>query len=165
MKLPTAILFLFLGAIVPISCFVKYVEFDQNCGGFLKQAADANTVELAKERIDIAVDYIEKHDLTYGYTSVLWKTEDENVEYWYNNIKACQRELEQCKNASQLEKSNVLLKVRESLTDNGKDGTELTLPDGISLYPDNAYLGLLRAFSYVLILIGVLIFYDWLEEW
>lgn len=164
-SLSTAILLIVLGLIVPISCVVMNIQFNQNCAGYLKQAADANTVELAKERIDLAVDYIEMNALVYGYTSVLWKTESENVEYWYKNIKACQRELEQCKNASQLEKSNVLLKVRESLTDNGKDGTELILPYGISRYPNNVLLGIMRAFSYILILLGCFVFYNWMEEY
>jgi len=119
------------------------IQFDQNCGGYLKQAADANTVELAKQRIDIAVKYMEDKHLTDGYTSVLWRTEGDNVGYWYNNVKACQKELTECQDGSQLEKSNVLMKVRESLTDDGEKGTELTLPKGISRYPNNAIIGVL----------------------
>ena len=129
---------------------MKSVQFNQQCAGYLKQAADANTVELALERVNMALDYIESHGLTSGYTSVLYRTEDENIEYWYKNIKACQSELEANKNASSLEKSNVLMKVRESLTDNGEEGTELTIPAGISRYPDNLMWGILRIISLIL---------------
>ena len=150
-SLSSAILLMLVGAFVPVACLIMNIQFDQNCGGYLKQAADANTVELAKQRIDIAVKYMEDNHLTDGYTSVLWRTEGDNVGYWYNNVKACQKELAECQDGSQLEKSNVLMKVRESLTDDGKKGTELTLPKGISRYPDNALFG-------VLFWIGALIF-------
>ena len=123
--------------VIAITCTVKSIKFDQNCGGYLKQTADANTPEIALERISLAIDYIEAKRLKFGYTSVLYKTEDENVEFWYKNIKACQKELENCLDGTQLEKSNVLMKVRESLTDDYNGRTTLTLPTGISRHPYN----------------------------
>lgn len=143
------ILSLLLSCIAPTICIVKSVQFNQKCAGYLKQAADANSAELALERLNLALDYIEAHGLTEGYTSVLWKTEDENVGYWYQNLKVCQKELSDCLDGTQLEKSNVLMKVRESLTDEGQDGTVLTIPDGISRYPHNAMWGVLRLVSYI----------------
>lgn len=159
-KTSSALLLIVIGAIVPIINIVMAIEFKQQCSGYLKQAADANTVELASERIGMAIEYIESHNLTSGYTSVLWKTEDENIGYWYQNIKACQKELQDCKDGTQLEKSNVLMKVRESLTDNGEKGTELTIPAGLSRYPNNAMWGILRAISYILIIMGIFKFYS-----
>ena len=120
---------------VVIAYAVNIIQFKQDCSGYLKQAADANTVELAMERLGNAIEYAEKNGLTDGYTSVFYNTEDENVGFWYQNLKACYNELEECKNGTQLAKSNVLMKVRESLTDNDKDGTSLTYPDGLSRYP------------------------------
>ena len=142
---------LLISLIVPVIVIVKSVQFNQNCGGYLKQAADANTVELALDRVNKALDYIEAKGLTQGYTSVLWRTEDENIGYWYENIKACKSELETNLDASSLEKSNVLMKVRESLTDNGEKGTELTVPPGISRYPDNLVYGILLWISLILL--------------
>lgn len=133
MKYFYPILLMIASLIAPTSCIVKTIQFDQNCGGYLKQTADANTAEIALERITKAIKYIERKHLTNGYTSILYETEDENVGFWYQNIKACQKELEACMDGSQLEKSNVLMKVRESLTDD----TQLTIPLGISRYPDN----------------------------
>lgn len=144
-----------MGLIVPTVSLVMSIQFDQQCGGYLKQTADANTVELALERINVAIDYMEKNDLTDGYTSVLWRTEDENVGYWYRNIVACRDELEANLDASSLEKSNVLMKVRETLTDDGgESGTKLTVPPGISRFPHNAGFGILNTISAILLLLG-----------
>ena len=155
----SGVIMFLLGIIVPTVCVVKSIQFNQQCAGYLKQAADANTAELALERLNRAIDYVEKNELTDGYTSVLWKTEDENIGYWYQNLKACQSELGNCLDASQLEQSNVLMKVRESLTDNGEKGTVLTVPPGISRYPFNAGLGWARLFSYLFILGGIILFF------
>jgi len=153
------IVLFFLGLIVPVICLVRQIQFNQQCGGYLKQAADANSIELAIERLDIALNYIEAHDLTQGYTSVLWKTEDENVEYWYRNIKACRDELVENVDASPLQKSNMLMKVRESLTDDGgENGVKITVPPGISRYPYNAIYGILRTISWIMIFLGISLF-------
>ena len=151
------VILLIVSLIVPAIVIVKSVKFSQECTGYLKQAADANTVELALERVDLALNYIESHNLTSGYTSVLWRTEDENIEYWYRNIKACREELENNIEASSLEKSNVLMKVRETLTDEGEKGTELTVPKGLSRYPYNLLFGILQAISCILFFIAMVI--------
>lgn len=133
---------------------VKNIQFKQQCAGYLKQAADASTPELALDRLDKALEYIEGHDLTEGYTSVLWKTEDENIGFWYQNLISCREELEDSLDGDQLQKSNVLMRVRETLTDEGERGTTLTVPPGISRYPYNLIWGILRLFSCA-ILIGI----------
>lgn len=141
------------------SCFVKRIQFKQECSGYLRQAADANTPELALDRLNRAINYVEAHGMTTGYTSVLWRTEDQNVEFWYMNLKACQSELEGCLDGSQLEKSNVLMKVRESLTeDSGEHGTQLTIPSNIAYYPDNTFYLLARWACYLMLLTGLVVF-------
>ena len=124
--------------VFPTISIVKEIQFDQRCAGFLKQAADASSVELAERQLNQAIDYIEKAGLTSGYTSVIYKTEDENIGFWYENLKVCQKELAETKGNSTLENTNVLMKLRESLTDNAENGTTLTIPSGIYLYPNNA---------------------------
>ena len=159
MKNSAIIVLLFIiGFIAPITCIVKHEIFFQQCGGFLKQAADASTPEMALERINLAIDYIEAHGLTNGYTSVLYKTEDENIGFWYKNIIAARSELESCLDAPQLEQSNVLMRVREALTDNGESGTTLTIPYGISRYPQNGLWGILRIISYILLIVAIIKF-------
>ena len=143
------------GIIIGVIIYAASIEFDQNCGGYLKQTADANTAELALNRLDMAVKYAEEKGLTNGYTSVFYKTEDDNIGYWYQNLKACQKELKQVIGKSQLEQTNVLMKVRESLTDNGKEGTELTVPGGIARYPYNVFYGILTLLAISLVGLGL----------
>ena len=119
------------------------VQLDRNCTGHLKRAADANTIELAASELEIAIQYLEDNDLTTGYTSILYTTPDEDIAFWYNNLKDSHQELVQMKNmdsVTNLEKSNQLMKLRETLIDhNGdKSGDQVTVPEGLSRYPDNA---------------------------
>ena len=127
-----------LSLVSPTVTVIKDIQFDQRCAGFLKQAADASSVELAERQLNLAIDYVERVGLTSGYTSVIYQTEDENIGFWYENLKVCQKELAETKGNSTLENTNVLMKLRESLTDNAEKGTRLTIPSGIYLYPNNA---------------------------
>ena len=164
-KLGIAILLFIISCIVPVNMAVKSIRFNQECAGYLKQSADANTTELALQRLNKALDYIESHNLTSGYTSILWRTEDENIGFWYENIKACKRELENCAEGTQLEKSNVLMKVRESLTDDGgEDGVKLTIPPGISRYPENRQYAFWLTLSLILMAGSVIWGYKIIED-
>lgn len=138
----------FISVLISLTVFiciiVKKIDFVQNCGGYLKRAADANTIELAIDNLNFAIDYIEKNNLTHGYTSVLWKTPDEDLGFWYQNIKECHKELSKISpDASVMDKTNVLMKLRESLTDDSKNGVTITVPNGISRYPHNLMWGVL----------------------
>lgn len=117
---------------------VSSIQFNRGCEGYLKRAADANNVELAVKQLEIALEYIENNRLTTGYTSVLYQTPDEDVGFWYANLKISLDELKKVDlNATQLEKSNLLIKLRETLLDQGSDKTSVTIPEGISIYPKN----------------------------
>lgn len=152
-KLVLGFVLILLALIVPIICIVKGVHFKQDCSGYLKQVADAGTIQLALDRVNKALDYIESNNLTDGYTSVLWRTEDENIGFWYENIKACKGELEKGLDGTQLEQTNILMKVRETLTDNGK----LTIPEGIHKYPNNGLFFILNTISILLLLVGIVL--------
>lgn len=133
---------------------VSYIQFDRNCEGHLKRAADANTVELAAKEVEIAVEYLKSHDMTTGYTSVVYTTPDEDIGFWYTNLTASLDELKKIKaDAPQLEKTNVLMKLRETLLDQGEK-THVTCPDGISVYPTNTF----WAFFAVIATLGLLAF-------
>jgi hypothetical protein len=133
--------------------WILSIQFDRGCEGYLKRAADANTVELAKDNLRIAIDYTERHNLTSGYTSIVYNTPDEDVAYWHQNLIASLRELESVRPAATLlERSNLLIKLRETLLDNARNGVTVTYPDGISVYSHN------RLFSSWAILSGLLAF-------
>ena len=115
----------------------KGYSFDINCKSHLKRAADANTVETAKKELNISLVYMEKNNLTSGIVSIILKQPKNDIGFWYENIKASRDELNNISpETSQLEKTNVLMKLRETLLDNG-ESTTVTCPDGISIYPMN----------------------------
>ncbi len=129
-----------------------YIQFYQQCGGYLERAANANTVILASEQLGKALNYIEREELTDGYTSVIYRTPDEDIGYWYNNLLAAKNELDSLPTeATPLEKTNVLMKLRETLTDSGQQGkSELVCPAGISRYPYNGLIAIMIWFSLLL---------------
>jgi hypothetical protein len=134
---------------------VKGIQFDRGCEGYLKRAADANTVQMAKEQLAIAISYADEHNLTKGFTSVIYTTPDEDVGFWYNNLKASHAELSAVtEDTSQLEKTNILMKLRETLLDDGEKGTDVTIPSGISVFPNNMAYGIWGIFSGILALFG-----------
>lgn len=123
-----------------VGCYsaVASWRWDANCGEWLESAANANTIVIAKDRLDKAVTYIESNNLSSGSCYWLWWTPKTDLKIWYDNLKTTQTELELANDEtlSRLEESNVLLKLRETLTDSGgKGGTVVVAPDGISLHP------------------------------
>ena len=118
---------------------VKAVSFNQQCGGYLTRAANANTIDLAERELAVAIGHLDRNGIKTGYTSVIYRTPYEDIGYWYDNLSASLMELREIPaDASQLERSNVLMKLRETLIDNGSEGDRLTMPLGISVYPSNA---------------------------
>lgn len=117
---------------------VKYVQFNLNCTQYLKRAADANTVERAKEELGKAIFYAEKNNLTEGVVSIFLHQPKNDVGYWYQNMIESYDELENLpEDATSLEKTNVLMKLRETLMDETESGVSVTIPNGISIYPRN----------------------------
>ena len=117
---------------------IKGISFDLNCKAYIKRAAEASNVEMAKEELSKAIDYAESNNLTEGIVSIFLKNPTNDIGFWYNNMKAAYQELENLpEETSALEKTNVLMKLRESLTDRDNGNTEVTHPTGISIYPNN----------------------------
>lgn len=138
---------------------VADIKFNRGCGGYLKRAADANSVELAKAELTKAIHYIESRGMTTGYTSIVYNTPDEDVGFWYTNLKTSLKDLEDLgPNASPMEKSNTLIKLRETLLDHGNGTEHVTMPSGISVYPNNLGVAVLASFGTLLALISGLIF-------
>ncbi len=131
----------------------KKIELKQNVTGYLKRAADANTIALANEELTKSIQYLEANNLTTGYTSILWKTPNEDINFWYRNLKASQSELSNLKSESALEKTNVLIKLRETLLDSGKT-SRVTVPEGLAFYPNNKLWAFLTLMAILSVLIG-----------
>ncbi len=154
------------GCVVPAICFVRHIKFVQNCEGYLKQSADASTIEIAIERLDEALLYIEDNHLTSGYTSIIYKTQDEDLGFWYKNLIAARQVLEDGKNCeTQLEETNILMRYRETIADNGENGFEVTIPMGISRYPNNKGFCIGLIFSFLFITCAIGLFYWAIENY
>ena len=134
----------------------KGIELKQNVTGYLKRAADANTIKLANEELAKSIKYLESKNLTTGYTSILWKTPDEDIDFWYRNLKASQSELSNLKSESALEKTNVLIKLRETLLDSGEK-SKVTIPKGLAVYPNNKLWAFLTLIAILAGFIGFMI--------
>jgi len=133
---------------------IAAIEFNRSCGGYLRRAADANTIELARNNLNTAVSYLRANNLTSGYTSVLYTTPDEDIGFWFSNLESSLKELESISpEATPLEQSNVLLKLRETILHNTEYGERVTAPDGISVYPNNALFGLWGILSFSLMIV------------
>lgn len=147
------------------SVWVASVRFDIGVGGHLKRAADANTIEIAASELDKALSYAESHNLTKGSTHVLWPTPATDLEFWYNNLKTADNELKNLSpEVSPLEKSNMLIKLRETIIDHGEKGDYITVPYRISVYPDQlSYFvgGLVCAALIVIAILCVIFIYRW----
>jgi hypothetical protein len=153
MKLIFALLFslFFLGWVGVRT--VADIQFDRNCEGYLKRAADANNVELAIKNLEVAVKYAENNDLKSGYTSIVYRTPDEDVGFWYENLTASLKELRAVKpDTPMLERTNILMKLRETLLDQGQH-MSVTAPSGISVYPSNGAYAMWGIFGFILSLV------------
>ncbi len=134
--------FAILATIMCGACMVlrikNAVSFNVNCEQYIKRAANAGTVEMAKEELAQAISYAEEHDLTEGVVSIILHQPKNDIGYWYQNMKRSYEELEELpEEATALEKTNVLMKLRETLTDQKESSVSVTHPDGISIYPNN----------------------------
>jgi hypothetical protein len=141
------ILFLFWGGYR----IVAKISFDHNCGRYLKNAANAKTVDVAKAQLKVALAYMEKNHLTEGYTSILYETSDDNVGYWYDNINSRLGELKNLPSeATPLEKFNMLMELRNTLLSDTSSSSSIIVPEGISVYPDNKPLAIFVLLSFFL---------------
>lgn len=130
-----------IAIIIPLVVYtvaiVNCVQFDANCINYLKMAADANNVELAEKHLSTAIAYLEDHDLTHGNTKIIIYKPTDDIGFWYENLKSAQTQLQELKSKedlTDLEESNALMKLRETLLEG--EGV-VTHPNMISFYPSH----------------------------
>ena len=113
-------------------CIAKGIQFDAACGDYLKLAADANTIDVAEKHLTTAIEYLESNDLTSGYTKIFIYKPANDIGLWYENLKTAQNQLQNMQQTeyTELEESNMLMKLRETLLN---EGGGLTHPMGISM--------------------------------
>lgn len=165
-RLSVGLIFVMLTCIwITILWYVDY-RFNVEIGGHMERAANANTIELATQEMETVVTNMERNELTKGYTSIIFPEPNEDVEFWYKNMNDSLKELKSVNlNASQLEKSNILMKLRETLTDSGSKGqNKIVVPTGISRYPYNALYLIWGILSILMLIFGVYFILNWIIE-
>lgn len=113
-------------------CIVKDIQFSANCGDYLKLAADANNIDVAEKHLSTAIAYLESNNLTSGHTKIFIYKPSNDIGLWYENLKVAQTQLQEMQTTdyTELEQSNMLMKLRETILN---DGGSLTHPIGISI--------------------------------
>ncbi len=156
-----------LGGILVIPCLVwsgmriyHAIDFERKLEGHLKRAADANSISLAKQELEVAVKQMEAWGMTNGYTSIVYTTPDEDVGFWYQNVKSCLDQINSLPDgAQQGEKDLVLMKLRQSLLDHKGGHEAVTVPTGIGVFPNNANYCLFGWLSVVALIIGAIMMF------
>lgn len=131
------IVFTLIPCIVYGAAIVKSIHMSADCIEYLKLAADANDIKLAERHLTVAVEYLEENDLTEGSTKIIFYKPTDDLGLWYENLKSAQKQLKELKSRddlTDLEESNALMKLRETLLD--EEGS-VTHPRMISFYPDH----------------------------
>lgn len=137
-------IFIFLCIIcILIPCFVyggaiiKTIQMDANCISYFELAADANNVELAEKHLTAGIKYLETNNITSGSTKILINNPKNDIGIWYENLKAAQTQLQEMnkrEELTELEESNALMKLRETLLSSAGN---VTHPSMISFYPSH----------------------------
>ena len=111
-----------------IFSWLRDIYFDINCSAYLSRAAQSSTTEMASTELGHALDYLEENRLTHGNTGLIFNGPENDIGFWYNNLKASRQEMMDLpKTSSQLERTNILLKLRETITH--------SRPEGLAFYP------------------------------
>jgi hypothetical protein len=150
------ILIIFTLTVFGVSQYLK-IQFDRHCGSYLKMAGDANSVLIASQRLDKAINYLEVNNITNGTTAALWTNPLYDVGQWFNNLKEAQSNLHDFStNASETEISTTLMKLRETVLDHHQSGDSVTLPPGIEYYPYNVFWFWFGRFSIFMGIVGII---------
>lgn len=131
--------------------------------GYLNRAAYANTIELADKELGLAIAYLEANNMTSGSTAVFYETPSRDIGFWYENLKASQQELQNLEVTTALEKTNVLMKLRETLMTQGEK-SKVRIPKGLDVYPYNGMWVALGWAAFFALITGFLMFIP-AEEW
>lgn len=133
---------------------VRSVKFDNQCINYFSFAADANSVVIAEKHLTKGIEYLETHDLTSGHTGVIFYKPTNDIGLWYENLKSAQSQLQdyiQSDTPSELEESNILMKLRETLL--GECG--VTHPKMIAFYPNHVFWFLASIFGWLFYILAL----------
>ena len=147
-----------------IYSLAKAVQFGANCGDYLKLSADANSVFLAEKHLTTAINYLEENNITSGSAKYFVSYPKNDISLWYENLKTAQSQLQEMIEMgeyTELEQSNMLMKLRETLLE---DSGCVTIPLAISLHPHGTLLVWLNSTMWIFWIVALFnVFYYWSE--
>ena len=136
-KLILCIICAILPCVIYGSAIFKTINMSANCVSYFEMAADANSVELAEKHLSTGIKYLEENNLTEGSTKIFIYKPTNDLGLWYENLKSAQTQLQEMnekEELTELEESNALMKLRETLL--SSEGV-VTHPSMISFYPNH----------------------------
>jgi hypothetical protein len=153
--------------LVPLPNYIysiaKSVQFGANCKDYLKLSADANSVVLAEKHLTTAINYLEENNITSGQAKFFVAYPKNDISLWYENLKAAQSQLQEMIEIgeyTELEQSNMLMKLRETLlNENGS----VTVPMAVAFCPNGTLLLWINSTIWIFWLVCVFFaIYKWL---
>lgn len=151
-----------LGVMLGIWSISVYGSNSYYCGrhvsGHIKRAATASTVPIAREELGKALEGARQRDWDYGRTSEFMTLPEYDIGYWYQNLTAAYDELAlaDSPSVSQLEKTNVLLKLRETLTErDNKGNTSAALPEMLYAMPYGHWTLSAGVIGFLMFIVGI----------
>ena len=116
-----------------IVVITKAFIFDNECVSHLKNAGNASTLEVAREELGVALEYLEDNGLTIENISSDPKSD---AVQWYEKLKSAYNEMVKLSAGSDEEETAYALDmVKETIYDGD---VRVSVPDGVEKYPYNA---------------------------
>lgn len=146
-----------------ITRIVKSQQFDNNCSFYITDASrivvnsvPGHGVEQARTETNMALEYLETHNLTSGYTSISDRASDEDLSLFYRDTK---RESDSIQKL--IDNPDDLKKLQEQISAHNLVPREISVPGGISIYPHNTLYMIWMFISILLVglsVIGIITF-------
>jgi len=136
-----------MGSMIYESC-----EYQAGFSSYVERAAYGNSYETVAPSLDAAIAYLENNDLTEGFTSVLYKTADEDLAWYYQNLKEIRADLDRAGPDGfylPAEKDLLFLNLKTRLL---RSSGNVAAPIGISRFPHNTAYCILLWISTILLL-------------
>lgn len=128
---------------------VKSAQFDNACDNHMQEAFAATNLESNIDYMvaqsDIAKQYLERHNITHGYTSIFFQGKEDNMEVYYNDVVRRNNYFHMLQKTPVMTLTSPLHDLEEfaemrnnssSSSDSSKQRTYV-VPDGISIFPHN----------------------------
>ncbi len=132
---------LIIGSLISIATWgairaCRYLSFYKGCESFLKNSVYTDSITLTKTELSYAISYLEEKDLTHGRVSIITQDINNDIGYFYENLKEQYMLLVEAenKNLNDREQEDVLKIYRKNICNNFGSPK---IPNGITIYPYN----------------------------